>query len=148
MANPVKTLFLRSIKEAIAEISSIKTVIRNPTKPIDRETVPFPVCFIFDGAEENEDRNLINLKTFELHIEVWVCDPNGDEAISDAAESIQSEIIGKITDNPDLYKYGLNLKELGANKFFAGEDLGGIIMRFKAQYAHKRGDPTDPARGK
>jgi hypothetical protein len=147
MADPVKTLFLRSIKEAIEEIASIKTVIRNPTKPVDRETVPFPVCFLFDGAEENEDRNRINLKTFELHIEVWVIDPTGDEAISDVAESIQAEIVGKLTDNPDLYEYGLNLKELGSSKFFVGEDLGGVIMRFRAQYAHKRGDATDPARG-
>ncbi len=146
MAEPVKTLFLRAVKQAISEISLIRTVIRNPTKPIDREAVPFPVCFIFDGAEENEDRNRINLKTFELHIEVWVSDPRGDEAISDVAEAIQAEIIGKLTDNRNVLAYGMNLREMGSSKFFAGENTGGVIVRFKAQYAHARGDATNPAR--
>jgi len=147
MTLPVKTNFLNAIRDEIELISQIKKVIRNPSKPIDRETARFPVCFIFDDKETNQDRNRIQMKTFPLQIEVWIEDQSGAETIGDLADVIQAEIGKTLTDNKTVLAYGMNLIEVSSEKFYADDTLGGIVILYTAIYAHKRGDPYDALKG-
>jgi len=140
---PVKTNFLNAVRDEIEMIAQIKKAIRNPSKPIDRETAQFPVSFIFDDKETNQDKNRIQIKTFSLQIEVWIEDQGGAEVLGDLADVIQAEINKTILDNKTILAYGMNLTEVSAEKFYADETLGGIVIMYNAVYAHKRGDPYD-----
>ena len=146
MPVPVKTNFLNAIRDEIEKITQIKKVIRNPSKPIDRETAQFPVCFMFDDIEENTDRNRVQMKTFPLHIEIWIEDQDGAEAIADMADLIQAEINKALYDNKTIFTYGMNLIEVSGDKFYADESLGGCVLTYTAVYAHKRGDPYNASR--
>jgi|SRR3972149_3547253 len=145
MAIPVKTNYLNAIKTALETITQIKKVLRNPPKPYDRETQPFPVCFMFDATDTNTDRNRIQMKGFDLQIEVWIEDQNGEVDIGDMGDIMQAEIHNKLIDNKDILKYGMNLTEISCTKFYADETMGGIILAYRAAYCHKRGDAYDGA---
>jgi hypothetical protein len=146
MSTPVKTSFLNAIKAEIEKVTQIKKVLRNPSKPIDRETVQFPVCFVYDEKETNADRNRLCMKTFPLRIEVWIEDQVITD-IGDMADIIQAEINKAILDNPAIFAYGMNLTEVSAEKWFVEEALGGITIMYDAVYAHKRKDPYDAQKG-
>ena len=117
MATPVKTNYLNAVKTALESITEIKKVIRNPSKPYERETSPFPVCFVFDGTDDNTDRNRIQMKNFELHIEVWIEDQGGSIDIGDMGDLMQAEIHNKLINNKDILVYGMNLTEISCTKF-------------------------------
>lgn len=144
MTTPIKTNYLNAIKTAIEEITLIKKVIRNGTE-FNREVDPNPWCSIFDEEEINEDRNQICIKNFPLHIEIWIEDEKGFSEISDRAEEIRAEIHNKLIDNKTILQYGMNLKEgsPSSTKFYAGDNLGGIIIRYSATYSHKRANMFD-----
>jgi len=139
MTAPIKTQLLQAIETAIDGISEIKEVVRNPSKPIDRDTTVFPVAFVFDDKEESSRRNRFKGGVFPLHIEVWMLE-DGD-SITDLADIMQAEIHMAINEATDVIRLTTKIEEVSVEKLFVSEDMGVLIMIYSITYFHAWGNP-------
>jgi len=147
MALPVKTELLKAIEAAINDIPEVREVIRNPSKPIDRETAKFPLVFIFDEAESWAERNRIVMASMPVHVEVWLREKV--EQASNMADLLQAKIYQAITTDADVRFWSMRVRpdpDQTAAKFFVDEFLGGVILRYLADYSFKDGDPFAQAK--
>jgi len=145
MAEPVKTLLLKAIENGIKTITGINQVIRNPSKPIDRDTANYDIAFVFDDRSEKTRRNRIAMNSFPLHIEIWIQGTSG-QAISDKADIYEAAIHAMLETDSAIKAKMMTLIEESAEKFFVDELLGGIILLSKVTYAHAWGDAYNAVR--
>ncbi|OGK08973.1 MAG: hypothetical protein A2Y63_05640 [Candidatus Riflebacteria bacterium RBG_13_59_9] len=147
MADTVKTTVLKTLEESLGEVTGLASVIRNPSKPLDRETVNFPVAFVFDDVEKKEQRNRLAMVTMPVQIEVWL---ELDElALSDAGDTLAAEIETKLLTDPGVLEWCRDIRpdpEASVSKFFVDEFLGGIVLRYIVQFQHLWTDPYDHGR--
>jgi hypothetical protein len=148
MTKPIKTLLLEAVEDGMETIPGLQTIMRNPSKPIDRDTVPFDMAFIFDDVESVVNRNRIAMNSFPLHIEIWI-QGNDGKAISDKADVYQAEIHKMFLTNESIKASSMRIDpdpDRSAEKFYVDEGLGGVILLYKATYSHAWSDPYDAAK--
>lgn len=147
MPTPVKTLLLREIKTALLNVPNVGSVIRNPSKPPDRETATFPVIHVWDEDESVEERNRIARCTFPLQVDVWLLE--SEEAGSDLADVFQAEILKALLEDASIKQYALRIgpvipgpqESSWSVKDAIDEHCYGLVLRFRVTYAHVWGDP-------
>jgi hypothetical protein len=147
MAEPLKTLILRAITEAVTAISIVGSVKRNPPSPPKRETAIFPAVFIYDDAESKVNNNRYSKNTFTVQFEIYFL--ADEEDASDKADLIDSEIYKVVLKDPSILALINSISPEGGNsssKQFLDEFTGVLISRYVVVYQHKYGDPTDPAK--
>jgi len=147
MADTVKTTALKTLEIALGEVIGIAQVIRNPSKPIDRDTARFPLAFIFDEVERKEQRNRYAVVTVPVQIEVW---SEGEESgFSDADDTMAGDIEMKLLSDLNIRLLCRDIRPDPGNsmsKFFTDERLGGFILRYIIQFHHIWGNPYDHGR--
>ena len=139
---PVKTKLLKAIQACIEGVAGVSQVIRNPSKPVDRDTAVFPLVFIFDESESVVNRNRIDTVTMPIQIQIWVQIHEG--ILGDQADILEAEIYKALWRNADVKYYSMRMfPETGntATKFFQDEFSGGIVLRYTAIYSYKFQDP-------
>lgn len=139
MTTPIKTQVLNAIEATISNIAEIKQVIRNPSKPIDRDSTVFPVTFVFDDREERSRKNRLAVGTLSVHVETWVID-DGDNSMGDAMDIIQAEIHAVMSGAADVIRLTIKIEESSVEKMFINEDMGVIVMIYDITYPHKWGN--------
>jgi hypothetical protein len=147
MAEPLKTLILRAIAEAVTAIPIVGSVKRNPPSPPKRETAIFPAVFIYDDAESKVNNNRYSRNTFPIQFEVYFL--ADEEDASDKADLIDSEIYKTILKDPATLALINAIKPEEGNtssKQFVDEFTGVLIARYVVTYQHAYGDPTDQAK--
>src|SRR4030066_2169611 len=95
MAEPVKTLILRAIADAVKTIPMVGTVRRNPPTTPKRETAIFPAVWIYDDAESKRGRHQYSMNSFVLQVETYFF--AADDEASDKADLIDCEVYKKLT---------------------------------------------------
>jgi len=148
MAEPVKTLILRAIADAVKMIPMVGTVRRNhPTTP-KRETAIFPAVWIYDDAESKRRRNRYSMNSFVLQVETYFF-ADDDEA-SDKADLIDCEVYKKLTSDESIKQFIIDTIEAeegsSTTKQFLDEFMAAVVSRYTVKYAHAWGDPTDQAK--
>lgn len=147
MADPVKTLLLKAIENAVKGISGVGTVIRNPSKPPDKETAVFPVVHIWDEPESIEERNRIARCTFVLQVDWWT---DVHESLgSDAADKFQADSLMAFLTDTGIRNYAMKIgpvpggagEEWWSNKGMIDEFFYGLAMRYEVKYAYVWGNP-------
>jgi hypothetical protein len=145
MPEPVKTLILRAVRNAIDALDVVGQVVRNPATPPQRETAIYPVVFVFDEPESKVQRNRYAINVMPLHIEVWF---RADvEDASDKADLIDTEIYKALLGDVAIRRLVMDIRpeEAGStDKQWVDEFLGVIVLRWVVKYGHKWEDPTDP----
>jgi hypothetical protein len=147
MAEPLKTLILRAITEAVKNIPVVGSVKRNPPSPPKRETAIFPAVFIYDDVESKVNNNRYSKNTFAVQFEIYYL--ADEEDASDIADLIDSEIYKVVLKDPSILALINSIAPEGGNsssKQFLDEFTGVLISRFIVVYQHKYGDPTDQAK--
>lgn len=154
MAYPIKTYIMRAIKEDLEAIllddnvtPLFKKVIRNPSKPIDHDYFLSPSCFVFDEGDSAIRRNRIANVTFPVQIEAWL--KVHENEVSDEMDMIQAEVHKKLASSTNVRLFAKDIEPDPTNtseKFFIGEFLGGVAMRYIVKYLHVWGDPYDIGR--
>jgi hypothetical protein len=152
MPDPVKTSLLKAITTALEGITVdgvtlLGTVIRNPSKPIDRETAKFPLVFIYDESEEIINRNRLAMVTMPLQIEVWL--KEHELSVSDQADIVEAEIHKALCTDTQVLYWSMDIRPDPANsatKFYDDEFIGGTILRYIVKFAYAWGDPYDPVK--
>ena len=147
MAEPVKTLIMRAIVEAVTAIPMVGSVKRNPPTPPKRETAIFPAVYVYDDTESKMNNNRYSKNTFPVQIETYFL--ADDEDASEEAELIDSEIYKVVLKDPALLALINSITpEAGSSssKQFLDEFTGVLISRYVVVYQHKYGDPTDQAK--
>ena len=147
MAEPLKTLILRAIAEAVTAIPIVGSVRRNPPSPPKREKALFPVVFIYDDTESKVNNNRYSKNTFAIQFETYFL--ADEEDASDKADLIDSEIYKAVLSDPEILALVGIIRPEGENsssKQFVDEFTGVLISRYVVVYQHAYGDPTDPAK--
>lgn len=161
MPEPVKTLLLKAIENAIKEIIDnqsqlIFNVIRNPFQTKNLETVKFPLVFIFDETEDKKPRNRLADCYLPLHLELWVQahEESTDTELSllDQTDYYAALIEQRLVNIKTYYPGNEWIRQViprqgnSVTKFLQDEFLGGAILLYEAFYLHVWGNPFDPAR--
>jgi hypothetical protein len=148
MADPVKTLILRAIAEAVKTIPMVGTVRRNPPTAPKRETAIFPAVWIYDATESKRRRNRYSMNSFDLQVETYFF-ADDDEA-SDKADLIDCEVYKKLTSDASIKAHIIETIEpeeaSSTTKQFLDEFMAAVVSRYTVKYAHAWGDPTDQAK--
>lgn len=152
MPDPVKTQLLKAVKTALEgitvdSVALFKTVIRNPSKPIDRETAVFPICFIYDNPAPPVRRNRLAMVEMPLQIEAWV--QTHELSISDQADIIEAEVHKALLSNASIIAISMGFwpdPNNGPDKFIDDEFTGGIILPYITKFAWAWNDPYNPVR--
>jgi hypothetical protein len=147
MAEPLKTLILRAIAEAVEAIPVVGSVKRNPSSPPKRETAIFPAVFIYDDAESKVNNNRYSRNTFTIQFEIYFL--ADEEDASDKADLIDSEIYKTILKDTAILALINAIKPEEGNsssKLFLDEFTGVLISRYVLTYQHAYGDPTNQAK--
>ena len=147
MSEPLKTLILRAITEAVMAIPIVASVKRNPPSPPKRETALFPVVFIYDDVESKVNNNRYSKNTFAVQFETYFL--ADEEDASDKADLIDSEIYKAVLKDPEILALVGIIRPEGENsssKQFIDEFTGVLISRYVVVYQHAYGDPADPAK--
>ena len=148
MAEPVKTLILRAIADAVKTIPMVGTVRRNPPTTPKRETAIFPAVWIYDDAESKRRRNQYLMNSFVLQVETYFF-ADDDEA-SDKADLIDCEVYKKLTSDATIKQFITDTIEpeeaSSTTKQFLDEFMAVVVSRYNVKYAHAWGDPTDQAK--
>jgi hypothetical protein len=147
MAEPLKTLILRAIEEAVMAIPVVGSVKRNPPSPPKRETAIFPVVFIYDDTESKVNNNRYSRNTFAVQLETYFL--ADEEDASDKADLIDSEIYKVALKDPGILALVNSIRPEEGNtssKQFVDEFMGVLVARYVVVYQHAYGDPTDPAK--
>ena len=145
MTIPVKTLLLNAIVAAVSAINEIETVIKNPSKPVDRDVLKMPASFVFDEQDTlDEERNRIDICSFPLHIEVWIEDKS--PSAGDTADLIDAEVYKNLITDIDVLHYSMRVNKVSAEKLFVDEFTLCLVLIYTVTYAYKHGDPYDLVR--
>jgi hypothetical protein len=147
MAEPLKTLILRAIEEAVAAIPMVGSVRRNPPSPPKRETDIFPVVYVYDGTESKRRRNRYSMNILPVQFEVYFL--ADEEDASDKADLIDCEIYKTVLKDPAILamiQENAPDEESSTSKQFVDEFMTAVVSRYVVKYAHAYGDPTDPAK--
>mgnify|MGYP000143732619 CR=1 FL=1 len=148
MAEPVKTLILRAIADAVKTIPMVGTVRRNPPTTPKRETAIFPAVWIYDDAESKRRRNQYSMNSFVLQVETYFF-ADDDEA-SDKADLIDCEVYKKLTSDATIKQFITDTIEpeeaSSTTKQYLDEFMAVVVSRYTVKYAHAWGDPTDQAK--
>jgi hypothetical protein len=147
MAEPLKTLILRAIQEAVTAIPIVGSVRRNPPTPPRRETAVFPAVFIYDDTESKINNNRYSQNIFAVQFEVYFL--ADEEDASDKADLIDSEIYKTVLKDTAILALINGIKPEEGNsssKQFVDEFTGVLVSRYVVTYRHAWGDPTDQAK--
>lgn len=142
MATPIKTLLLREVKTALEGITGIDNVIRNPAKPVDRETTAGVVAHVWDEQTTITEKNRIDIYTMPLQIDVWF--PAHEDTGSDAADLVEAEVLKNIPKDTNIRKYAMRVEKDPAgfsDKDLVDEFLFALVMRFVITFSTVAGDP-------
>lgn len=161
MPEPVKTLLLKVIEQALKDIlnedtTTAFTVVRNPFQVKTIETAKFPIIFIFDETEDKKPRNRLADCYLPIHIELWVKaheDAQDDEpSLLDQADLYAAQIEYRLVNVRRFYP-GLEwIKQIiprpgvSITKFLQDEFLGGAILLYDTFYLHEWGNPFNAMR--
>jgi hypothetical protein len=147
MAEPLKTLILRAIQEAVTAIPLVGSVKRNPPTPPRRETAIFPVVYIYDDTESKKNNNRYSMNTFPIQFETYFL--ADEEDASDKADLIDSEIYQAVLQDEGILALVSAIApevENSSSKQFVDEFTGVLISRYVVVYRHAYGDPTNQAK--
>jgi len=142
MAVPIKTSLLGAVKTALEGITGIDKVIRNPSKPPDKETASGVLAHIWDEQMTITERNRIDIYTLPIQIDVWF--PVHEDSGSDAADLVEAEVLKNIPTNSGIRTYAMRVEKDPAgfsDKDLVDEFLFALVMRFVLTFSTVAGDP-------
>jgi len=146
MALPVKTQVMNAITERLESISLLKQVLYEKSKPQARDTVDFPVCFVFDDEESlTQYRGRLRHVSFpcwvEIHAEETGLAENetNRKHLSDQLDNLQAEVYNVLIKSrgTDLENLGVRITEpssTNSRKVYQSEVFGALIMVFNVLY--------------
>jgi hypothetical protein len=142
MATAIKTLLLRSIKEAVLGIREFKAVYLNPERGL-REEAPKPYCNIFSQPESSTKMDLYRHAEFEVSCHIWVKEDSGtklDEKLHDLLAQLQMALLPI---SSGAREYCIYLEESGAafDTLFFGDNTGVGVATYLIKYRHTYGNP-------
>lgn len=142
LSKPVKTAGLEEIMSVLQTIPELKEVIRDLDVLSNRETSVYPFCVMVDEPEMSiERRNRIRIAMYPLMLTVCV-KRTRLASIDDQVDVIQANIYNAFQ---KCFLYVKRIEELDSQgeKFLAGEDEGGVILRYRVTYVHSVDDAYD-----